>query len=227
MAKSRRTRKAGGGSPVRRIAAFLLLVLLSALIFLAPTLLRRPVPVPDAEAEARVTAVLPEGLDHTRRSFVLTACSLVGRVGYFWGGKSDALGWDSRWGAPAVVTAEGGSDTGAILPFGLDCSGYVSWTAVNAAEHTDALNVIGSGVRDQWAKCRPVTASEARSGDLAFFPDLSHVGIVAGREADGTLLVLHCSRTLGGVVLSPDAEAIGFTLFGDPDYYLLYGDTMP
>jgi len=29
------------------------------------------------------------------------------------------------------------------------------------------------------------------------------------------------------VVLSPDAEAIGFTLFGDPDYYLLYGDTMP
>ena len=36
-------------------------MLLSALIFLAPTLLRRPVPVPDAEAEARVSAAEAEG----------------------------------------------------------------------------------------------------------------------------------------------------------------------
>lgn len=220
MTRRRRRRKS-------KAPAFFLAVLCSALIFLLPQLHSRPRQVPDSEAEERIKAVLPQGLDSARRTFVLTACSLVGRVGYFWGGKSDAIGWDSRWGAPAVVTAEGGSDTGKTMPFGLDCSGYVSWTAVNAAGETGAFSVIGSGVRDQWRRCRPLTAAEARPGDLAFFPDLSHVGVVAGREADGTLLILHCSRTLGGVVLSPDGESIGFRCFGEPDYYLLYGNTAP
>lgn len=213
--------------PFRRAGLFLLGVLLLALLFLTPSLLRSSLPDPDPQVEARVLSVLPQGLDEARRRFVLTASALVGRVDYFWGGKSRALGWDRRWGKPALVTAEGGPESGQRIPFGLDCSGYVTWTAVNAAGTAEAAQIAGDGVRDQYARCRPVDPGEVRPGDLAFFPDLSHVGIVAGRAADGAVLVLHCSHSLGGVVLTPDGIAAGFTLFGTPDYYLLYGDRVP
>ncbi len=217
----------GGRRSRRGGALFPAAVLATALLLLIPVLAGRGRTVPDGEAQARVQAALPQGLDPARRSLVEAACSLVGRVDYFWGGKSEALGWDSRWGLTALVTAEGGQDTGKRLPFGLDCSGYVSWAAVNAVGDPAAGAAIGSGARGQWRRCRPVDAAEARPGDLAFFPDLSHVGIVAGREADGTLLVLHCSRTLGGVVLSPDGVSLGFTRFGAPDFYLIYGSVLP
>lgn len=46
---------------------------------------------------------------------VLTAYQLLGKVNYFWGGKSLVLGWDSRWGTPMKVTAAGSSSSGNIL----------------------------------------------------------------------------------------------------------------
>ena len=132
-----------------------------------------------------------------------SGAALVGRVGYFWGGKSDAVGWDARWGVPAVVTAPGSSTSGESLPFGLDCSGFVSWCAVNAAGDPAAFAAVGNGVRAQRALCAPVDWADALPGDLAFYPDLSHVGIVAGRGADGGLLVLHCSYSLGAWCAPP------------------------
>ena len=41
---------------------------------------------------------LPEDLSPEREAVVRTACSLVGKVNYFWGGKSLVIGWDVRWG---------------------------------------------------------------------------------------------------------------------------------
>ena len=205
-----------GGSIRPHLAVLLLLtgVLLPLLLReLAPP---APAPLPEGEALERVRAALPEELDPLRRAFVESGASLVGRVGYFWGGKSDAVGWDERWGVPAVVTAPGSGDTGRSLPFGLDCSGFVSWCAVNAAGDDAAGAVIGDGVRGQWARCTPVAWEAARPGDLLVFPDLSHVGVAAGWGADGKLMVLHCSRSLGGVVCSPDARAAGFTGAGIP-----------
>ena len=38
---------------------------------------------------------LPDDLSPERRAVVETACKLVGKVNYFWGGKSSAIGWDS------------------------------------------------------------------------------------------------------------------------------------
>ena len=75
---------------------------------------------------------LPDELDPLRESIVLTAYQLLGKVTYFWGGKSLVLGWDSRWGTPTTVTAPGSGSTGKVLPFGLDCSGFVDWTFYNA-----------------------------------------------------------------------------------------------
>ena len=38
---------------------------------------------------------LPEDLSPEREALVRTACSLVGKVNYFWGGKSLTIGWDA------------------------------------------------------------------------------------------------------------------------------------
>ena len=66
---------------------------------------------------------LPEDLSPEREAVVRTACSLVGKVNYFWGGKSLVIGWDVRWGELRQVTAAGNSTTGTYRPYGLDCSG--------------------------------------------------------------------------------------------------------
>lgn len=66
---------------------------------------------------------LPEDLSPEREAVVRAACSLVGKVNYFWGGKSLVLGWDSHWGQLRQVTAAGSSTTGTYRPYGLDCSG--------------------------------------------------------------------------------------------------------
>ena len=66
---------------------------------------------------------LPEGLSPEREVVVRAACSLVGKVNYFWGGKSLVIGWDTRWGELRQVTAAGSPTTGSYRPYGLDCSG--------------------------------------------------------------------------------------------------------
>ena len=81
----------------------------------------------DVYSVSRDTAALlrdlPEDLSPEREAVVRAACSLVGKVNYYWGGKSLVLGWDSRWGELRQVTAAGSSTTGTYRPYGLDCSG--------------------------------------------------------------------------------------------------------
>lgn len=167
---------------------------------------------------SNIEALLSETLEAEtapeRVAFVRTACALTGQVDYFWGGKSHTLGWDRAWGWPQRVTAPGSDTTGRVRPYGLDCSGLVSWAAATALKDPDAYDRIGEGVRAQYALCLPT--QEPRPGDLAFFPDLSHVGIVVGRDREGQLWVVHCSFSLGGVVVTP--ASFGFALFGTPFY---------
>ena len=76
--------------------------------------------------EAQIRAMLsamPKDISERRRAVVKKAYSLLGKVNYFWGGKSSAIGWDSRWGTPTRVTAPGSRSTGTVRPYGLDCSG--------------------------------------------------------------------------------------------------------
>ena len=88
--------------------------------------------LPPEEVE-EIIANLPADLSEERRQVVLTAYQLEGKVNYFWGGKSYALGWDSRWGTPQEVWAAGSVTTGTVRPFGLDCSGFVDWVFYNAS----------------------------------------------------------------------------------------------
>ena len=158
---------------------------------------------------------LPDDLDPERKAVVETAVQLVGRVSYFWGGKSLTLGWDDRWGIPTEVTAAGSGSTGTIRPFGLDCSGFVDWTFYNATNGSYYPGR-GGGAATQHSYCVNISWSDAQPGDLVFYPDDSHVGIVGGKDADGNLLIVHCSGGANGVVITGSA---GFTTVARPDRF--------
>ena len=158
---------------------------------------------------------LPDDLDPARKAVVETAVQLVGRVSYFWGGKSLTLGWDDRWGVPTEVTAAGSGSTGTVRPFGLDCSGFVDWTFYNATNGSYYPGR-GGGAATQHSYCTNIVWSDAQPGDLVFYPADVHVGIVGGRDADGNLLIVHCSGGANGVVITGSA---GFTTVARPDCF--------
>lgn len=158
------------------------------------------------EQARNVLRNLPADLAPERRAAVEKACQLVGKVNYFWGGKSYVIGWDSRWGTIRKVFSPGNSTTGTYRPFGLDCSGFVDWTLRNAGLPSDG----------HWYINRNLTAvsqADALPGDLALYPDASHVGMVVGRNEAGKLLVCHCSSGQNNVVITEFA-ASGFTVVG-------------
>ena len=175
--------------------------------------------IEDVYSVSRDTAALlrdlPEGLSPEREAVVRTACSLVGKVNYFWGGKSLVIGWDARWGELRQVTAAGSSTTGTYRPYGLDCSGFVDWVFYNA---TGGQHIIGhgGGATMQHNYCTDISWSDAQPGDLVFYPDNSHVGIVGGWDANGELLIIHCASGYNNVVITGKE---GFTSISRPRYY--------
>lgn len=162
-----------------------------------------------------IQGTLPDDLDPLRESIVLTAYQILGKVTYFWGGKSLVLGWDSRWGTPTTVTAPGSGSTGKVLPFGLDCSGFVDWTFYNATSGA-YLPGRGGGAASQHGYCTNIAWSDALPGDLVFYADDSHVGIVCGYDSVGNILVIHCSGGQNGVVVTGRE---GFAVAARPDLF--------
>lgn len=158
---------------------------------------------------------LPEDLSVERRMVGTYALALVNRVDYFWGGKSLVLGWDDRWGEMMEVTAEGDDTTGTERPYGLDCSGFVDWAFYNASGGS-YIPGQGGGAAAQHGQCAGIPWEEVQPGDLVFYPEDDHVGIAAGRDGQGRLLVVHCAAGAGGVTLSCSN---GFTQAARPGWY--------
>ena len=158
---------------------------------------------------------LPEYLSPEREAVVRAACSLVGKVNYFWGGKSLVIGWDVRWGELRQVTAAGSSTTGTYRPYGLDCSGFVDWVFYNQSGGSYVIGH-GGGATMQHSYCTNISWADAQPGDLVFYPDNSHVGIVGGKDANGELLIIHCASGYNNVVIT---GLEGFTSIGRPQYY--------
>lgn len=158
---------------------------------------------------------LPADLAPERREVIKTACSLVGKVNYFWGGKSLVMGWDSRWGTVQKVTADGSPSTGTCRPYGLDCSGFVDWVFYNA---TDGNYIIGhgGGAASQHTYCAAIPWADALPGDLAFYPDDTHVGIVVGWDENGNILIVHCASGYNNVVITGKE---GFASIGRPLFF--------
>ena len=129
--------------------------------------------------------------------------------------KALVIGWDSRWGQLTKVWADGNSTTDTYRPYGLDCSGFVDWVFYNV---TGGEYVIGhgGGAHMQHTCCTPISWNEAQPGDLVFYPDDEHVGIVGGRDESGNMLIIHCAFSQNNVVIT---GLEGFTSIGHPLYY--------
>ena len=162
---------------------------------------------------AEVLRDLPAELPGDRKAVIQTAMQLVGKVGCFWGGKSSVIGWDSRWGTPTKVTSDGSTTTGTIRAYGLDCSGYVDWVFNNALGYVIGH---GGGAASQHTYCTDIAWSEAQIGDLAFYPGDEHIGIVAGWDESGNILIVHCASGYNNVVITGKE---GFTSVARPDIF--------
>jgi len=167
------------------------------------------------EDAAELLRRLPEDLSLERRAVIETACKLVGKVNYFWGGKSLVLGWDSRWGTIQKVWAASSPSTGTYQPYGMDCSGFVDWVFYNMSGGSYIIGH-GGGARMQHSYCTPISWSEAQPGDLVFYSEDTHIGIVGGWDESGNIQIIHCASGQNNVVITGKA---GFTTIGRPDYY--------
>ena len=160
-------------------------------------------------------SALPGDLSPERRAVVEVACSLVGKVNYFWGGKSRVLGWDSRWGGVRKVTASGSVSSGLYRPYGLDCSGFVDWVFFNASAGQYLISQ-GGGARAQHKACQDISWEDALPGDLAFYPEDEHIGIVGGWDSQGNPLVIHCTSGANNVVITTASD---FPVLARPLYF--------
>ncbi len=177
-------------------------------------------------AADEVRKTLPEGLAVQRENVVVAARGMEGRIPYFWGGKYYELGWNAEWGLPRIVTSPGSMTSGTLRPYGLDCSGFVTWVFVNAIGDTAVSNAIGSGTDAQWRFSRSIGWDEAQPGDLAFraMPgktNFNHVGVVSSVLDTGDYRITHCS-SVDGTVVTTDAWSSGFRYMRRP---YLYGET--
>ena len=205
---------AAGGGVV--LVLLLALPLLAAVVSLSPAGIVADGRTVEPTGEAlEVWERLPANLSTERRMVVTYALALVDRVDYFWGGKSLVLGWDDRWGELMEVTAEGDDTTGSERPYGLDCSGFVDWAFYNASGGSCVLGQ-GGGAAAQHGQCVDIPWEEVQPGDLVFYPEDDHVGIAAGRDGQGRLLVVHCAAGAGGVTLS---GSDAFTQAARPGWY--------
>lgn len=142
--------------------------------------------------------------------------TLVGRVNYFWGGKSSAVGWDSEWGNPKEVTSTGSKSTGQTKPYGLDCSGFVSWCFIQSGmSAADVDEKIGNGTWAQWEKSAAISWEELKPGDFVFqneYPGASenHIGICIGYTVDKEPLFVHCAASFDNVVVTNAGDVFRF-----------------
>ena len=163
----------------------------------------------------QILASLPKNLSIQQTQVVEKSLSLVGKVSYFWGGKSNAIDWDSRWGTSMTVTADGSDTTGTTRPFGLDCSGYVAWVYINCGLPADKVDsIFGYSTSTQWKYTTAIEWDQAHIGDLVFFnvPGAAkgnHVGIIVGYDDAGKYLIAHCSSSRNCVVVT-EAVSSGF-----------------
>ena len=161
------------------------------------------VPLTNVELIAFLTR---QNCSETRKHIVKTGLSIVGKVPYFWGGKS-AAGWNDEWNTPKLVTAAGSTTTGTIRPFGLDCSGFSDWTYKTAV----GVSLYGASW-SQWDESYAITAEDLLPGDLGFLMDddgggWNHVLIFAGYGENGERMWVHSSGGEGVIFNTPSYEA--------------------
>ncbi|MDD4607646.1 MAG: M23 family metallopeptidase [Bacilli bacterium] len=122
----------------------------------------------------------------TRDGVVAAARYLSNDIGikipYWWGGKSTSVGINSEWGCKKPIKASGSTKqpVGVQWPYGMDCSGYVSWAIRNGGYKATSIYE-GSDNQYNFTDDRkdwndPETISSVNPGDLAWRS--GHIGII-------------------------------------------------
>lgn len=147
---------------------------------------------------------------HARRSLIQIASSIIGRVPYEWGGKSDKAGFDDTW-----YTFDDSS-----RQKGLDCSGYAQWIlrTANISGWDSLINTSNFLNSDQ---LYPITKEELQPGDFGlYYPDsnarTNHIGMYLGNG-----YWIHCSSTANTVTITNRGKFSIFrrlSIFDMPDF---------
>ncbi len=78
----------------------------------------------------------------------------------------------------------------------------MDWVFYNASGGEYTPSNKSGGTLVQWANTEEIPWEEAQPGDLVFYGDISHVGIVCGFDEDGGVLVIHCASGLDTVIVT-------------------------
>ena len=175
------------------------------------------------DAKGFVRQSVGDDISEERVNVITAAYSLVGEVGYFWGGKSTTIGEDPSWGTAEKVSAAGSASTGTVRAYGLDCSGFVTWSVINGYLNQGVQSSVGDGTSDQWEKANVVSEQDAQPGDLVFQkgPEAgsdNHVGIICGKTNAGDWIAVHCSSGKNGVTVG-EAYGASFRYIRQPSFY--------
>ena len=175
------------------------------------------------DAKGFVRQSVGDDISEERVNVITAAYSLVGEVGYFWGGKSTTIGEDPSWGTAEKVSAAGSASTGTVRAYGLDCSGFVTWSVINGYLNQGMQSSVGDGTSDQWEKANVVSEQDAQPGDLVFQkgPEAgsdNHVGIICGKTNAGDWIAVHCSSGKNGVTVG-EAYGASFRYIRQPSFY--------
>ena len=96
---------------------------------------------------------------------------------------------------------------------GFDCSGFTMYIYKQFGHN------LPHSATSQWLSgmgTKIYSISELQPGDLVFYPDDEHVGIVGGRDESGNMLIIHCAFSQNNVVIT---GLEGLTSIGHPLYY--------
>lgn len=203
-----RRKRHRNGLPKRTAAIAVGAVLLCAAIILLLSLKQKAEYRTLTYEEIQAVVAKNENLPEHVNSVITAGLSLAGKVNYFWGGKSSAIGWDSRWGNITEVTSNGSSSTGTMCPFGLDCSGFVTWCFIQLGySQKEASELIGDGTWNQWEKSKEINWKDLKPGDFVFqnrYPTDkgNHIGICIGFDELNEPVFIHCSAEHDSVVVT-------------------------
>ena len=132
-----------------------------------------------------------------RLELARAACSIVGKVNYFWGGK-------------------GSESSGQVRPYGLDCSGFVSWAFIQLGyDFGEMETLLGNGTWNQWDRSADIAYNDIRVGDVAFMNRYptdqgNHIGICIGFLENGEPVFAHCSSSYDNVVVTTRGTAFNY-----------------
>lgn len=103
-----------------------------------------------------------------------------------------------------------------MKPYGLDCSGFVSWAFIQLGySFSEMETLLGNGTWNQWDRSADIAYNDIRVGDVAFMNRYptdqgNHIGICIGFLENGEPVFAHCSSSYDNVVVTTRGTAFNY-----------------